>query len=89
MIDVSVDAYYARIAICEAAAIIQGALTAPHVLYKPTLSADGTMWCALYGADLQEGIAGFGETPAEAMAAFDRAWTSERTPAACRAMATK
>lgn len=82
MIDVSNDAYIARVAICEAAALIQGAMTAPHVLYKPTLMADGTKWCALFGEDLQVGVAGFGDTPADAMAAFDKAWMSQRTPAA-------
>ena len=56
----------------------------PSVLYRPHLSADGTMWCALYGDNLQEGVAGFGETPAAAMAAFDTAWLSERTPTATR-----
>ena len=82
MIDVSNDAYIARIAICEAAAIIQGAMTAPHVLYKSTLMPDGTKWCALFGENLQEGVAGFGDTPAEAMAEFDKAWVSQLTPAA-------
>jgi hypothetical protein len=56
----------------------------PSVLYSPTLSADGSMWCALLGDDLQIGIAGFGETPAEAMAAFDKAFLSDRTPTAIR-----
>lgn len=57
----------------------------PSVLFRPLLSADGTKWCALLGDNLQEGIAGFGDTPAEAMAAFDKAFNSERTPAAIRA----
>jgi len=54
----------------------------PSVLYRPRLMADGTKWCALYGENLQEGVAGFGDTPAEAMHEFDKAWTTERTPAA-------
>lgn len=29
---------------------------------------DGNQWCALYGEDLQAGIAGFGNTPFLAMA---------------------
>jgi hypothetical protein len=53
----------------------------PSVLYRPRLMADGTKWCALYGDDLASGVAGFGDTPAEAMHEFDKAWTSERTPA--------
>ena len=59
----------------------------PCVLFKPTLSQDGDMWCALFGENLQEGVAGFGETPAKAMWAFDEAWMTERTPAAIRAQA--
>lgn len=54
----------------------------PSVLYRPSLGLDGTMWCALYGDDLQNGVAGFGGTPAKAMAAFDLAWLNDRTPAA-------
>ena len=30
---------------------------------KPKLSKDGNMWCFLWGDNLQEGIAGFGEHP--------------------------
>ena len=82
MIDVSNDAYIARVAICEAAYGIMDAFTAPHVLYKPTLIADGTMWCALFGENLQEGVAGFGETPAAAMMDFDTNWRNRKTPAA-------
>lgn len=59
-------------------------MTRPSVLFKPQLSADGTMWCALFGADLMSGIAGFGETPEAAMRAFDQAWLKGRTPAAAR-----
>lgn len=56
----------------------------PSVLYRPKLSADGDKWCALYGDNLVSGVAGFGDTPAAAMFAFDEAWISERTPAARR-----
>lgn len=48
----------------------------PSVVFKPALTKDGNMWCALFGVDLQEGVAGFGETPYLAMAAFDTAWLS-------------
>ena len=54
----------------------------PSVLYRPRLMADGDMWCAIYGDDLQTGVAGFGETPAAAMYEFDQAWQSQRTPSA-------
>ena len=53
---------------------IRSAHRRPSVLYRPTLSIDGDQWCALYGDNLQAGVAGFGSTPAAAMEAFDRAW---------------
>lgn len=46
----------------------------PSVLFRPALSIDGNQWCALYGEDLQSGVAGFGDSAAQAMADFDRAW---------------
>ena len=46
----------------------------PSMLMKPKVFPDGNQYCALYGANLQEGVAGFGDTPAEAMKAFDLAW---------------
>lgn len=48
----------------------------PSVLYRPALSLDGSHWCALYGDNLQDGVAGFGKSPSEAMADFDRAWST-------------
>ncbi|HEP8326530.1 hypothetical protein ACP3VF_10335 [Pseudomonas paraeruginosa] len=46
----------------------------PSAIYRPKLSIDGNMWCALYGENLQDGVAGFGSSPAEAMDAFNRSW---------------
>lgn len=46
----------------------------PSAVFKPRLSVDGNQWCALYGENLQDGVAGFGDSPAEAMWDFDRAW---------------
>lgn len=54
----------------------------PSVLFRPVLSADGMMWCALLGENLQEGVAGFGDTPAAAMLAFDAEFAKAHTPAA-------
>ena len=36
------------------------------------ISLDGNQWCALMGIDLQEGIAGFGDTPQEAVEDLSR-----------------
>jgi hypothetical protein len=53
---------------------INECMTEPSVLYRPTLSVDGNRWCALYGADLQAGVAGFGDSPFAAMNDFNRNW---------------
>jgi len=47
---------------------------APSAIYRPAISIDGNQWCALYGDDLQCGVAGFGDTPELAMADFDKNW---------------
>lgn len=49
----------------------------PSAIYRPALSIDGNQWCALYGDNLQDGVAGFGDSPAEAMHAFDTAWAAK------------
>jgi len=46
----------------------------PSVVYKPRVFVDGNMWCALWGENLMEGVAGFGKSPAEAVNDFDRNW---------------
>lgn len=61
----------------------------PSAVYRPVLIADGDQWCALYGEDLQVGVAGFGETPFAAMYAFDRAWLTDKTPDARRSAIAK
>jgi len=51
----------------------------PSVLYRPAISIDGNKWCALYGDNLQEGVAGFGDSPAAAMTDFDANWHKKLT----------
>lgn len=46
----------------------------PCVIFRPVLSIDGNRWCALYGSNLQDGVAGFGDTPSKAMFDFDVQW---------------
>ena len=50
----------------------------PHVLMRPKIYLDGDQWCALYGESLQDGVAGFGKSPEQAMIAFDVAWRKEQ-----------
>jgi hypothetical protein len=49
----------------------------PSVLYRPKLSIDGDQWCALYGEDLQCGVAGFGASPELAMFDFNKQFTKK------------
>jgi hypothetical protein len=46
-------------------------------MLRPRLSIDGNQWCALYGENLQDGVAGFGDSPEAAYDAFDKAWVAK------------
>ena len=74
-------------AICHAANMTQAAMdsaighyTVPSVIWKPRLFIYGNQWCALYGEDLQSGVAGFGDSPELAVWDFDRAWRAALSP---------
>lgn len=41
---------------------------------NPRIFIDGNQWCVLYGKNLQDGVAGFGDTPRQAAYAFNKAW---------------
>ena len=80
------DAYSAMAgnAICHSAVMIQedyrhmlSEHERPCVLWKPSLTIDGNQWCALYGENLQDGVAGFGDSPADAMNDFDRNYVAK------------
>lgn len=49
----------------------------PCHLWRPRIYIDGNQWCALYGDNIQDGVAGFGDSPEEAMASFDAAWSEK------------
>ena len=44
---------------------------------RPKIMLDGDKWCCLYGNNLQEGIAGFGNTPNEAVIDFNNAFNRQ------------
>lgn len=44
---------------------------------KPSIQVDGDQWCVLYGKDLHDGIAGFGDTPYLAILAWNKEWHRE------------
>lgn len=52
-------------------------LLRPSYIFKPELTVDGNQWIALYGKDLQDGVAGFGNSPEEAYLSFDKAWNKQ------------
>ena len=51
-----------------------GSYTEPSILYRPKIFKDGDRWCCLYGDNIQEGIAGWGDTPYRACCEFDTIW---------------
>ena len=50
----------------------------PFMLLRPRVFPAGNQWCALYGSNLQEGVAGFGDTPAKAAVDFDVQWLNAK-----------
>lgn len=82
------DSNMAAQAICHAALMVQESwrmaaaaheelaieLKRPFILLKPYITKDGDKWCVLYGENLQDGVAGFGDTPELAARDFDSAW---------------
>ena len=57
---------------------IESDMRRPFVLLRPKMFIDGNQWCALYGENLQDGVAGFGDTPDAASWSFDIAWNESR-----------
>lgn len=52
----------------------------PAEILRPSIYIDGNQWCALYGENLQDGIAGFGDSPEAAMADFNENYRKPLTP---------
>lgn len=52
----------------------------PSMRLRPSLSIDGDQWCALYGANLMEGVCGFGDSPEKAYEDFDAEWRKKIKP---------
>lgn len=50
----------------------------PFVLLRARIFQEGNVWCALYGDNIQEGVAGFGETPEKASYDFDKRWANAK-----------
>lgn len=52
-------------------------LNTPSAIYRPELFQEGNAWCAVFGRDIAVGVVGCGESPQEAMLAFDAAWAAK------------
>ena len=76
------DISWQKSQLTEAIQIVAGEMQRPSVLYRPSIERDGNKWCALYGPNLMQGVCGYGDTPAEAMADFDKNWASQKAAAA-------
>lgn len=76
------DMSHARAMLQEQIYAVGFEMVRPSVLWRPLLAMDGNKWHALYGPNQMEGVSGFGDTPAEAMADFDNNWWKEKTPTA-------
>lgn len=50
------------------------------VIYGLVPYKDGDSWCVLLGKNLQEGVAGFGDTPQAAICDFERNFTTPPNP---------
>ncbi len=61
---------------CEQLAAERKSLWAVQLGLVP--KQDGNQWCVLYGENLQEGIAAFGDTPSDAMYHFEEAMASKK-----------
>ena len=51
----------------------------PSAIFRPRIYIDGNQWCVLYGENLQDGVAGFGDSPELAMHDFDVNWATALT----------
>ena len=76
MVELTTYDYEAAECRCRAAQELQE-ITLVATL-RPELSQDGDQWCFLYGKNLQSGVAGFGDTPAQAVSNFNDNWRSEK-----------
>lgn len=58
--------------------VLLGQYQSPFVQLKPKLYIDGNQWCVLYGDNIQEGLVGFGDTPAKAVVDFDTNYFNQK-----------
>lgn len=74
------DISYVKSLLQQEISAISYEMQRPSVLFRPTLTIDGNMWCALLGENLQDGICAFATSPDEAMRNFDAAFKAHLPP---------
>lgn len=74
-------AHEAKLRVIYMAEEVERERARPFVLLRPRMFPDGNQWCALYGENLQEGVAGFGDTPEKAAVDFDIHWLNAKAGA--------
>jgi len=67
------DAVRSRFHVCDVGSAVRSAFDISGIIHL-SISIDGNQWIALYGDNLQDGVAGSGDSPEEAMRNFDKAW---------------
>jgi hypothetical protein len=75
--EISVDISFWAQRVTQEVLNTQWELQRPSMILKPRLFRDGNKFCALYGDNLVDGCAGFGDSPDDAMRDFDREWTTK------------
>lgn len=58
---------------------VAGEMQRPAVLFRPRVFRDGNEWCALFGDNIEDGVAGFGNSPDVATRDFDVNWCKAAT----------
>lgn len=71
-------AHEAKLRVIDMAEYVERERARPFVLLRPRMFPDGDQWCALYGDNLHDGVAGFGDTPANAAVDFDVQWLNAK-----------
>lgn len=77
-LELATRAHEAKLQVLYMAEEVERERCRPFMLLQPKMFPDGNMWCALYGDDLQSGVAGFGNTPAQAAQQFDIEWLNAK-----------
>jgi hypothetical protein len=73
----------ANLRVAHGAESVEQERARPFMLLRPRMFPEGNQWCALYGDNIQEGVAGFGDTPASAAVQFDIEWLNARCGKPC------